>query len=175
MPVYSLWLVPERDGPAFAALAELIRDLARQFDTPVFDPHVTLVGGLEGDEAALAAAAKDVAGIERPQIELTEIVSRDSYFQRLVVAAAPTPPLLRAHALARAALGAETAAYWPHLSLAYGELDAAQIRRLLVIATAAGPVGAHFPAAALELWRTDGAVSGWACTASFPLPPGRAR
>jgi len=45
---YHLWLKPS--GPSYEVLAGLIRDLAKELSAPVFEPHVTFLGDLEGSE-----------------------------------------------------------------------------------------------------------------------------
>ncbi len=176
MAAHSLWLVPARHGPARATLRQTIERLAGRFGTPVFDPHVTLLGGLEGAFEALSTAAHRLATVIPPcEIALGEIVSRRSYHQRLVAVVAPTPELEGAHSRAVASFSGEASAYWPHLSLAYGDLDEGATAELAAMATAAGVSGLCFDAAALELWRTDGDVGAWRRISSFELWPGRAR
>ena len=49
---YYLWFKPS--GMAYDILARTIRELAKQLGGPVFEPHVSLIGSLEGTEEELA-------------------------------------------------------------------------------------------------------------------------
>lgn len=54
--VIAFWLIPAE--PAHSLFQEIINDLARRFDAPVFEPHVTIhVGAGRVDLAKTAAAA----------------------------------------------------------------------------------------------------------------------
>lgn len=41
---YSLWLLP--DEPSIKQLSATIEEYAEKLDTPVFGPHMTLLGGV---------------------------------------------------------------------------------------------------------------------------------
>lgn len=45
---YSLWLMPT--GEAYGKFSNLIKRLAKEYNAPVFEPHVTLIGDLMGSE-----------------------------------------------------------------------------------------------------------------------------
>ena len=176
LPSHSLWLVPDRSGPVFARLRSVIEALARRFDTPSFDPHVTVLGGLDRPLAGLEAdCVRLAAPIEPYEIALGEIVSNGVYFQRLIALAAPTAAVRAAHEAAKAALAVGAGPYLPHLSIAYGDLDADETAELASAAAAAGVSGTHFTAATLELWRTDGPVEGWSRAGAFARGTARAR
>ena len=173
---HALWLVPPRRGALSRKLRGLIEDLAGRFGTPVFAPHVTLLGGLSGASTALSGGAERMARrLEPCEVRLGEIVSRDAYFRRLVSVTAPTDALLAARELAAAAFRLPAEPYWPHLSLAYGDLDPVQTASLLAAAVAAGVSGQRFAASTLELWRTEGPVGRWRCVASLRLGAARGR
>jgi hypothetical protein len=176
LPVHSLWLVPDRRGPEFAKLRRLIEDLAERFGTPIFDPHVTLVGGVEGTfESISVAAERLLLSLPSCELALREVVSRSSYFQRLVAPVELTPELTWARLRALAAFAVEEPDYWPHLSLAYGDLDEGGSQQLLAAAVAANVAGMRFAAARLEAWRTEREVAEWAPLIRYELPPGRGR
>jgi 2'-5' RNA ligase len=164
----SLWLMPE--GGVHPRFAGLISDLAARLGTPAFEPHVTLLGGvdapLEEVRAQVAVLARALPPIE---VRLRVVDGRDEYFRCLFVAAEPTPGLVSAHEAAAHALGvARGTPFEPHLSLVYGHLDAARkesLRREL------GEQPATFVARTLCLYRTEGDPSGWRLEACFRLGP----
>ena len=50
-PTYHYWFKPS--GQAYEILSRTIRDLARELDAPVFEPHISLIGNLDGTEGNL--------------------------------------------------------------------------------------------------------------------------
>ena len=171
-----MWLVPDRSASVYARLRRLIVELAQRFGTPPFDPHVTLLGGLD---APLGSVRRDLARLApslRPcEIRLGEVVSRGEYFQRLVAVVESTPDVTAAHERAKAVFAGHRPAYRPHLSLAYGSLTEAQTAVLCDLANASGVMGTRFTPAGLELWRTDGPVEAWVCVAALRLGPANDR
>lgn len=60
MGSYSLWLMPR--GISKVQLQKEIDVQARQYNAPRFAPHVTLLGGIGGEEDAIAAKTAELAG-----------------------------------------------------------------------------------------------------------------
>lgn len=56
---YSLWLKPS--GHVADKLAQEIRSQASEHLAPVFEPHVTLLGGIEGDKEHIYQATQELA------------------------------------------------------------------------------------------------------------------
>ncbi len=46
--VHSIWLIPE--GKVYDVLKKLIQELSKKFSSPMFEPHVTLVGAIKGEQ-----------------------------------------------------------------------------------------------------------------------------
>ena len=160
----SLWLVPP---PALHdRLAATIAILASRYGTAAFEPHVTLLGGLAGPEETLLSGARVLAERLRPfEVRLREASAGVDFFRCVFVTVDETPELLRAHALAREALGTATAeAFRPHLSLVYGRLGAEEKE---AARQAAGELRSCFSADALHVVDTNGDVPGWRRLASY--------
>ncbi len=122
-PTYHLWLKPE--GRALELFAQTIRDLARQLDAPVFEPHVTLLPQLEGGEDDHVQRAALLARQLGPfEVVLTEPGQGSTYFQCLFMRAEKTPPLVSAYRVACEAFQCSPQPYRPHLSLVYGKYSA---------------------------------------------------
>jgi hypothetical protein len=60
---YHLWLKPT--GASYEVLAELVGDLAKKLSAPVFEPHVTLLGHLDGSERDYIQRARKLGAIRR--------------------------------------------------------------------------------------------------------------
>lgn len=57
---YSLWLkLPA--GPVYKKLEQEIAAQAKEHSSPLFEPHVTLLGGIEGDKDKVLESAKGLA------------------------------------------------------------------------------------------------------------------
>ncbi len=116
---YHIWLKPS--GSAYELFAKTIRELAHEFDAPVFEPHVTLLGHLTGTEQEHVRRTNQLARQLHPfQIILTEPSYGNEYFQCLVMSVEQTPAVMNANTLAKHVFCREEEAYMPHLSLAYG-------------------------------------------------------
>jgi 2'-5' RNA ligase len=156
----SLWLIP--DDPAYTALAAKIAELSVRFDAPRFEPHVTVLAGLEQPAADIVAACKRVASELGPiRIRLGQAGHHDEYFRCLFLEAEDAGGLRSAHAAVRRALApAASAAFFPHLSLLYaarGGEDA----DALVRETASAGLGFDLEVKALDLVSTEGPVEAW--------------
>jgi len=95
---YSLWIVPSSDVKQ--RFSGMIDDLAGRYEAPKFEPHMTLLGDLKGNEEGLLNKAYEIAGAISPfRIRMTEIDYLDAYFRCLFIRAEETGPLQ--HALRR--------------------------------------------------------------------------
>lgn len=164
---FSLWLMPE--GEAFTRFDDLITGLAGRHATPVFLPHLTLLGGLAAPELVVVALSARLAqSTSYLRLETTDVVHSDAYFRAVVVRVKPVPELIDLRARALAELGLEGGpAFEPHLSLLYGQLELGQ-REAIV-----GEVGRDFPDAfdvrRLDVYSTAGTVDRWSRAARLPL------
>jgi 2'-5' RNA ligase len=152
----SLWIVPEGEvGPRLGAL---IRDLARRFGGPVFEPHVTLLAGVPGPAARVVARTQQV--LRSPpslDIRFTGPEAGDSYFRCLYLRVEPTPELRALHERAREEFGRESEApFFPHLSLLYAPPPAPPI-----IDEVRPSLPGGFRAARIDVFSTEGEVERW--------------
>lgn len=117
--VHSIWVMPAASDEAL--LSGIVSELSARFGTPVFAPHLTVLGDSETQpaelEAAIHVAAKDVSIFEEPirAIETSEAYFR-SFYSRFPVA----PALVELkQALDPEGLGS----FMPHVSLLYGPVE----------------------------------------------------
>ncbi len=149
---YYLWFKPS--GTAYDILACTIRDLANQLGGPVFEPHVSLIGSLEGTEAELAQQTEEFARQLEPfTMVLTEPSYGDQHFQCIFMLVEQTAPIMNAYALARDFFHKPNQAFVPHLSLAYGSYP--DSRKRLIIGKLSPDVRACFDVSTLYLIRAD--------------------
>ena len=164
----SLWLVPVDE--AKAALARLIAEVAGRLGTPVFAPHVTLVGGVTrpGADDVVRRAGELALALEPLSLPLRGPLGSDEAFRCLYLPVGETLKLLTTHALARAALRvADERKYEPHLSLVYGAVPPEQKARLLAELAPLVPSRVEFRA--VEVVCTEGVVALWRTLAVFPF------
>ena len=127
--VIAFWLIPAE--PAYTLFQGIINDLARRYDAPVFEPHVTIhVGADRVDWAgtALEHAARECRGISLTPLGIDE---SEEFVKTLFVQFALTAELRRINENIRNAAH-EVSRYElkPHLSLLYNKMDAAPRREL---------------------------------------------
>jgi cyclic phosphodiesterase-like protein len=150
---YHLWLKP--DGEVYRRFVLLIQDLSKEMKGPVFEPHVTLLGNVMGEELTLIGETRELAvALEPFQITLGAPDYRDTYFQCLFLHAVESASLLGAHTLARRLFDhAPVTAYMPHLSLVYGSYPVE--RKRAVIERLPGDLAQSFGINAVSLIRAE--------------------
>ena len=122
--VIAYWLIPSE--PAHNFFQRIINDLARRFDAPVFEPHVTIHVGADRADAAKNALGE--AARECKLIGLTPlgIDQSDEFIKTLFVQFAMSAELRKINGIIRQAAN-DSSQYElnPHLSLLYKNLAAA--------------------------------------------------
>ena len=170
---YSLWLVPDRSSSIYQGLTSVIAEIADRYSAPIFHPHVTLLGGLIGLSQVVGGTRKLADMIMPLEIQLGDIRSHGTYFQLLFSKVERTEAVMCAYAKAQAIFGAGEGEYFPHLSLAYGDIPEADLDILLDLIPRqpgfSSSVGRKFVVSEIELWRTRGAVEDWRRVTTFPM------
>jgi 2'-5' RNA ligase len=127
--VIAYWLIPAE--PARSFFRGLIEDLARRYDAPVFEPHVTVYVGVnqvDAAEKALSEAARECQSIN---LKTLEIDHSGEFIKTLFVQFALSTELRQLHAIIRNA--AQDSSHYelkPHLSLLYKKMPAVARREL---------------------------------------------
>jgi 2'-5' RNA ligase len=128
--IYSLWFKPT--GRTFEVLTEVVERFARESGATPFEPHVTLLGNLDGTEAEIVRRSEDLARtLRRFEIELTEAAFGQEHFQCVFMRVRETPAVMGANSQARQAFNQAPGRYMPHLSLVYGSLPDARKREIV--------------------------------------------
>jgi len=156
---YALWLEPS--GDVAFKLQERIRKLSKQYDTPPFSPHVTLLGGIKATETELVPLANTLAASVEPfDLELTKAGCHNTYYQALFVHVKENSELkeLRKNACRLFDCPADEK-FMPHLSLLYGNLPREQKERILNMVGRDFYI--QFPVKNIVLMQIDGEPANW--------------
>ena len=164
---YSLWLMP--GGQVYRRLHGVILKLSREYSTPAFKPHVTLLGRIVAPRREVLVKSAQLARSLRPLlIRLGALEGLDEYYRCLFVRAAKTGALKKA---SRAALRVfsrdERPAYMPHLSLVYGNLSPRVKEQ--IIRELGGQSELEFEVRSLHLYLTTGKPRAWRQVKVFDL------
>lgn len=167
---YSLWLVPGTETPAHRQLRATITELAdRVEDAPVFEPHVTVIGGIDGERVALEETTRTLAARTAPlELAFEGVRWLTTRHQCVFLSVEPTLDLMEVRRWAREAIDRSTAAYHPHLSLVYSEMYLTERRDVAQSIDTAGLPG-RITYQSLALVDTTGPESAWETLVSIPL------
>ena len=167
---YALWLMPT--GEVKRQLATTILALSKEYSTPAFEPHVTLLGGIVGPLPETMTKAAKLAQLLHPFVlRLTTVGFLEEYFRCLFIRVAPTNLLVKAHRVASEVFQVRfQSAYMPHLSLMYGNLDPQ--RQESIIAALGRRLDFEFNARATYLYLIRGEPYQWRRVQAFDLRGG---
>lgn len=127
---YSIWLQPPE--PVFSELQKIIKDLARQYNAPVFEPHMTVLGGFEYDLEELVSKVKTVTSqIQDIELSLGPVSFSTTYYQSVFVRVNSSAVLMQLNLDVKKALGFENELFMPHVSLLYGKHDMATREKIV--------------------------------------------
>jgi len=172
LPKYSLWVVPAAGTKLSAKLSLCIAQISEQYRTPIFTPHVTLLGDIDGAQDDVRQKCHQlVSFLPAYKIRLGKISSNGTYFQILFSKVKETAGVMRANSFAQEIFNMSQKDYFPHLSLAYGNFSLNEIKTLKadIRQKQIKTVGKKFVARRIELWQTEGPVADWKKIAIFRL------
>ncbi|HEY0756881.1 MAG TPA: 2'-5' RNA ligase family protein [Ktedonobacteraceae bacterium] len=164
---YSFWFMP--GGAVEQKFSQLIVQLAQRYASPVFPPHITLLGSIEAHEQEIVRQAQDLASlIHSFSVQLTNVAFTPAYYQALFVKVDPSAEIVAAYQQVSKLFPAnQQTAYMPHLSLLYGDLSIAIKQKIIE------EIGEHFAdrfeVDTLHLYLTEGAASDWQSIRVLPL------
>jgi 2'-5' RNA ligase len=127
--VIAYWLIPAE--PAHRFFQDLINDLARRYDAPVFEPHVTIYAGADSTDAVDRTLSKAAQDCEPIVLQALELSHSDEFIKTLFVEFGPNSKLQRLNQVIRSA--AQNSSDYqpnPHLSILYKTIST-QDRHLL--------------------------------------------
>jgi 2'-5' RNA ligase len=122
--VIAYWLIPSE--PAHSFFQQIINDLARRYDAPVFEPHVTIHVGADEVDAAANALGKAASECELVRQTPLRIDHSDVFVKTLFVEFVMNGELRKINGvIRREANDSSQYELKPHLSLLYKNLPTA--------------------------------------------------
>lgn len=133
----SVWLLPCRDDRS--TLAEKIDNLAHQYSSPRFVPHVTVLGPLTAEISQASERLRELASQFQPFDVLTTGVSHGpARFKAVFIeVAVPEGVQIMRSRLTQLWPEAQRASFHPHISLIYKPLAESDRKAIAVSVTAA--------------------------------------
>jgi Cyclic phosphodiesterase-like protein len=125
----AYWLIPAE--PARSFFQGVINDLARRYDAPLFEPHVTVHVGLNRAAATESALSEAACACKPIKLKALEIGHSSEFIKTLFVQFALNTELRPLNEIIRNA--AQDSSHYelkPHLSLLYKKMPAAARREL---------------------------------------------
>ena len=117
---YSLWLMTEED--ISDKVYSLIKQLAKDYSGPVFEPHITLLPDIVLSEEEIIEKTSKLASDEHSfLIEVEKIDYQNTYFRNLFIKLKLNDELLNLHNEANQIFEIDNdQVYMPHISILYG-------------------------------------------------------
>lgn len=162
---HSLWLMPT--GEVYDKFSALIKRLAGEYNAPIFEPHITLLGEvMQLEEDLLKKAEQLVLGQKPFPITLKTLDYQNFYFRALFVRAERTIPLQALHDRAKEVFGMQNIPdYMPHLSLMYGNFP--QSVKDQIIKVIGNNQTTEFTVNGIHVFETGGEVNKWHMVKEF--------
>ena len=157
---YHLFFEPV--GEIKAELQAIITKTAREFNAPIFNPHVTFLARIpEQSEETLIEKTKQLASMITPiTLSFGNLNAQDAYFKALYIEINEKEEMLSYHKQASELFDTpDEGIYFPHLSLLYGNYPAEQKAPALESITL--PEQKSFLAETIYLYKTDGETQNW--------------
>ncbi|MEX0773676.1 MAG: 2'-5' RNA ligase family protein [Balneolales bacterium] len=124
-PIYSLWLKPE--GEIYDHLSRVIKILSKEYNSPVFEPHITLLKGLKIKEDTIEAKLKHLE-FSPFEVQLSDIGFEDNLFQSFFLHSA-SDEIYKLYDQCEQIFH-KSESYVPHLSLMYHEMPVKEKKAL---------------------------------------------
>lgn len=165
--MYALWLTPDVDFEK--KISEIMHGLAAEYNGPVFEPHITLLGKITSAKDGLEKATQELAGlIPCMSVENTGISATQQYFKSLFLDISQSETLHQAFILAAQRFEYEKSYdFTPHLSLLYGNQTAEE--KQLIKARIGDNIQHNFKLECLKLVSAFGTVGEWEIVKSARL------
>jgi hypothetical protein len=158
-----------------------IRRLSKEYGSPMFKPHVTLLGGIPTSEEKACHVARSLVEsrkIYSTDMRFTSVGYGSTFHQSVFVLADRLEPLLEHHCLVKEAFDMDdVASYMPHASLIYSTMSDAERRKLAekeqsILFKNGEEEEWVKEVCCLELWYTpaeDLSLESWRLVESYPL------
>ncbi|OGZ35116.1 MAG: hypothetical protein A3A94_00525 [Candidatus Portnoybacteria bacterium RIFCSPLOWO2_01_FULL_43_11] len=119
---YSIWIIPPE--PIFSQLKNVIKKLSVKYDSPIFEPHMTLLGNINQSLPGIEQKITELASyVNRLELSLGPISFSTTYFQSVFVRVNSTARLTQLNLDVKKLFNMENNVFMPHISLLYGNHD----------------------------------------------------
>lgn len=176
---FSFWVEPDNGSDQYYYLSKVIENLAERFNTSTFVPHVTIIGGKEMEHTAAMNVAREMVKLIAPyKVNLRSVGCHfGTPTQILFSKVLPTAAVKAARDAAISTWKGQLQQtvdgdYFPHLSLAYGDLKPKQVSLLKddLASFRFQPTRGSFVAQGLSVWKTpQGQYDDWEEVAKLPF------
>ncbi|MFT5835014.1 MAG: 2'-5' RNA ligase [Cognaticolwellia sp.] len=164
--MYSIWLMPS--DRELMRYQNIISEFSEHFNTPVFEPHITLFSGIENltDEiiyqVSVLAALTDIFDVTFDDFGL-----KSNYYKSIYLKPDSNQTLEKMNQELQEIFSDISYSFKPHLSLLYSEISKKEKQDLLHQTTKI--ILGRFQATTLRIMKTDGEVKTWKAIEDFPL------
>lgn len=160
-------------GDLYDELSQTIHHLGQLYETPVLEPHVTLLGGVTGPEEEVTSKTKQLASqIAGYEIKLGWPDYLSEYFRCLFLRVEEKKPVMEASHRARTVFDRHgDLRYFPHLSLMYGRLGPGV--KQTIVPRIGDYFGKKFEVSSIHLFSTEGEPRDWYRIREFLLEGAR--
>ena len=129
---YSIWLMPH--GKCANSVSRIINDISKKYNTPIFKPHVTLIGDCEKEKCyKLYSILKKKKKIIQPiKIILKDFGYKNSFFQCLYIKVTKSYQLCKTRDFLIKNLKINSKkVYEPHMSIIYSNLKISEKKKIV--------------------------------------------
>lgn len=168
---YSLWFMPT--GKAYDKFNRIINQLSKEYNSPRFEPHVTLIGQRVGSEEKIIKKIEKIVSEIKPfKIQLTTVDYQDYYFRALFIKIKKTKEIVEANKITKEVFEmGGISEYMPHLSLLYGDFPESLKKK--IIKNIGKDFFGEFEVKNLHLFNTEGEINShlntWYRLKEFPF------
>ncbi len=120
---YAIWYEPTQI--IYDELKKIISDLSKQYNSSIFEPHITLLpGGCELDKKVVVEKLKNIVRKTKPfETTFGKLNQLDEYFKSIFIEVEKTKDLINfANNIQKEVNGVIAQNYAPHLSILYGQI-----------------------------------------------------
>ncbi len=119
--VYSIWLMPSAESNV--VLEKVLKTFAAQASTPIYKPHLTLAASNDADEDQVFKKFEELAGqVSKMELDSGPLSTEDSYFKAIYLLLEKPKELIAAKRLAKNIFQERPEKFFPHITLAYGNI-----------------------------------------------------
>lgn len=125
----AIWLTPSEEDKIF--YQEIINELSKEYNTVLFEPHITLVAVQNATDGQLNKLKSYYNTVLPIKVSIKNIGSLGKYYQQVFISGNGGQRLLNLWQKSLEVFEMPAYQYMPHLSLLYGNLDKEIVQTIL--------------------------------------------